>query len=178
MHAQQLGVGATANIQQLYLTQQQLEAWALQLQQREAQLQAREHALGVHPPAAPEPAPAEEPSVDDTVATLWRTLAAQKESFEAAMENITAVIVEIAARAVTGHATQAMTEHYSDVTMREKQMAGRKALGELAEAHTASPEVSTDDSASAGDGCWGSEETPAGWFERECRPPAGQTWCN
>ncbi|MCP4503097.1 MAG: tyrosine-type recombinase/integrase [Deltaproteobacteria bacterium] len=36
---------------------------------------------------------------------------------------------EIAARAITGHASQAMTEHYSDVTMEEKHRAGQNALG-------------------------------------------------
>ena len=35
---------------------------------------------------------------------------------------------EIAARAITGHATQAMTEHYSDVTLQEKTQAGEAAF--------------------------------------------------
>ncbi len=38
---------------------------------------------------------------------------------------------EIAARAITGHATQAMTEHYSDVTVDEKHLAQQRALGGL-----------------------------------------------
>jgi len=38
---------------------------------------------------------------------------------------------EIAARAITGHATQAMTEHYSDVTVAEKQQAGTSAFGAM-----------------------------------------------
>jgi len=38
---------------------------------------------------------------------------------------------EIAARAITGHTTQAMTEHYSDVTIDEKLAAGSVAFGGL-----------------------------------------------
>ena len=38
---------------------------------------------------------------------------------------------EIAARAITGHATQDMTEHYSDVTMEEKMRAGAGAFGRI-----------------------------------------------
>ena len=38
---------------------------------------------------------------------------------------------EIAARAITGHATQDMTEHYSDVTLEEKLHAGEAAFGGL-----------------------------------------------
>jgi len=36
---------------------------------------------------------------------------------------------EITARAITGHATQAMTEHYSEVTLQEKKAAGLVAFG-------------------------------------------------
>lgn len=38
---------------------------------------------------------------------------------------------EIAARAITGHATQDMTEHYSDVTLQEKMTAGEAAFGSI-----------------------------------------------
>jgi hypothetical protein len=38
---------------------------------------------------------------------------------------------EIAARVIPGHGTQEMTEHYSDVTVDEKQLAQQRALGEL-----------------------------------------------
>jgi len=43
---------------------------------------------------------------------------------------------EIAARAITGHATQAMTEHYSEVTIAEKLEAGSVAFGPLLEARS------------------------------------------
>ncbi|MCP4499380.1 MAG: site-specific integrase [Deltaproteobacteria bacterium] len=69
---------------------------------------------------------------------------------------------EIAARAVTGHTTQAMTEHYSDVTATEKMAAGRIALGAKVTGQTQKdatfPDVANP---SAGVGRWGSAIYPS-----------------
>lgn len=40
---------------------------------------------------------------------------------------------DIAARAMVGHATAQMTEHYSDVTVQEKREAQQAAFGDLAQ---------------------------------------------
>jgi len=98
---------------------------------------------------------------------------------------------EIAARAITGHATQAMTEHYSDVTAAEKHRAGRAAFGDIIEIASvpkeptpvvasrtpdATPSSSEEPAAdapndgqdsSAVPGCCTSDESPADWFEKE-----------